>query len=208
MPRALLRCLIAVMISVWLVPMANAATIVLLSGETIKGKITERTELRLMVNVKGTPRTFYLGEIATINGHPVYVYPPKPLQNPPPSQNAPNDQQNNDEKDSLINFMNKRSLNTSSPGPAVEQKAPVPSASEKTGGAGNKNVVSTPDGGIIVVGPDKIVKYDRNLNVVKQVDLNADNTPVKATPPPVTVAPPPTPAQAPVKAGNKGLVNF
>ena len=37
-----------------------------------------------------------------------------------------------------------------------------------------KTVVATSDGGVIIVGLDKITKYDKDLNVVKEVELKAD----------------------------------
>ena len=37
-----------------------------------------------------------------------------------------------------------------------------------------KSVVATPDGGVIIVSFNKIVKYDKDLNFVKEVELKTD----------------------------------
>ena len=37
-----------------------------------------------------------------------------------------------------------------------------------------KNVVATSDGGIVVVTGNKLIKYDKDLNLVKEVDLKMD----------------------------------
>ena len=37
-----------------------------------------------------------------------------------------------------------------------------------------KSVVATPDGGIVVVMGNKLTKYDKDLNVVKEVELRMD----------------------------------
>ena len=166
------------MISCGVSSIANAETLTLVSGEKITGQILQQTQLRVTIGVNGMPRTYFVGEIASIDGKVVKKAPA-------------------DEKGSLIRFMNKNKHKPSAPvpihpagpkihvPPAVTPPAP---AADKTDAlvrglyemmgkmAGmNKNVVSTPDGGIIVISPEKIVKYDRNLNVVKQINLNAGN---------------------------------
>ena len=37
-----------------------------------------------------------------------------------------------------------------------------------------KNVVATSDGGIVIVAGNKVTKYDKNLNLVKEVELKND----------------------------------
>ena len=38
----------------------------------------------------------------------------------------------------------------------------------------NKSMVASPDGGVIVMTANKLTKYDKDLNVVKEVDLKMD----------------------------------
>ena len=44
----------------------------------------------------------------------------------------------------------------------------------KMGEMMNKTAVATSDGGIIIVAGDKITKYDKDLNVVKEVELKSN----------------------------------
>ena len=181
------------MISCWVSSIANAATLTLVSGEKITGQIIKQTQLHVTIDVNGMPKTYFVGEIASVDGklvkkslRVVHVQGEKnPVVVP----------YYHDEQDSLVRFMNKHKPSAPVPihpagpkihvPPAVTPPAP---AADKTDAlvrglyemmgkmAGmNKNVVSTPDGGIIVISPEKIVKYDRNLNVIKQINLNAGN---------------------------------
>ena len=200
MRKALLGYLLVLMLSFCLSTQANAETIVLLSGQKIVGKILERTELRVMLDVKGVPETFFLAEIATIDGKNVEMpqeiavddaltETKKVVAATPPTE----------EQSALESFMNKRSAivapvnNTvDHPSAAVTTSAQIQPANtqdtdkmdtivhglhemmgkiENT----NKNVVPTPDGGIIVVGPQKIIKYDKDLNEIKEISLNPDS---------------------------------
>ena len=43
----------------------------------------------------------------------------------------------------------------------------------------HKTVIATSDGGFVIVGPDKITKYDKDLNVFKEVELKADTEGIK-----------------------------
>ena len=177
------------MISCGVSSIANAATLALLSGEKITGQIIKQTELRVTIDVKGMPRTYFVGEIASIDGKAVQVALAGEKKNSVDKK----------EQASLIRAMKKHKASISSPIPPAVQKIYVPSAVTSPAPAAvpavdktdalvrgmyemmgkmagmNKNVVSTPDGGIIVISPEKIIKYDRNLKVIKAIDLNIGN---------------------------------
>ena len=38
----------------------------------------------------------------------------------------------------------------------------------------NKSIVATPDGGVIIVMGNKLLKYDKDLNLVKEVEIKMD----------------------------------
>ena len=171
--KFLLGNVIVLMISLCLAATSNAEIIILQSGQRIVGRVIERTELRVTVDVKGVPQTFFLGEIASIDGVRVEPLENKNIGKPvtkvkkfnrPPYMFGPNARQ-----------IPNASVWTRSPGyqQAVKLDAVVLSMYEMMGKMANmnRNVVSTPDGGIIIVGPEKIIKYDKNLNVVKEVDI-------------------------------------
>jgi hypothetical protein len=208
-------------ISLWLILMisfcfpslANAEMLILQSGQKIVGQIIERTELRVTVDVQGVPQTFFLGEIASIDGQAVEVPHVKSVETAGTEKTNPTEEKmsNNphfkDEKDSLARFMSRRNPNGPSQNQPTNQKAPVPYRYQANTtqmpnvpywahrppayqdaakldalvlslheimdkmASMNKNVVSTPEGGIIVVSPGKIIKYDKNLKPVKEVDL-------------------------------------
>jgi hypothetical protein len=63
------------------------------------------------------------------------------------------------------------------PKEAERVDALIASMHEMIGKIGDKDktVIPTSDGGIIVVTSDKIVKYDKNLNIIKDVKLKSDN---------------------------------
>jgi hypothetical protein len=186
--RSLFIYIIVSIASLGVLTLANAETIILQSGQKIEGQIIERTELRVMVDVQGTPRTLYLGEIASIDGKNVEIPQPK-VEEPSPAvvkkMDAPVD---TDEKISLDRFMTKRNPGAPASVTPPKKALPAPPIPPKTGtkpqepsGTGtnvteaNKNVLVTPDGGIIVVGPDSLVKYDKDLNIIKKVDLKTAN---------------------------------
>lgn len=203
--RFLLGYALVLMISLGLSSFAYADSLILQSGQKIEGRIIERTELRVMIEVKGVPKTYFLGEIASIDGDNIVA--PKPKDVPVAEEKKPIVPLYGDQQVSLDRFMNKRNSNVSAQGqPAAAQKAPAGPQKQKTnfrrqpGSSAfqtatrlesllnemhemmgkmavlDKNVVSTPDGGIIVVSPDKIIKYDKNLNVVKEVDLKTNHS--------------------------------
>ncbi|MBF0571984.1 MAG: hypothetical protein HQL12_08970 [Candidatus Omnitrophica bacterium] len=172
------------MISFCLFTKASAETIILQSGQKIEGRIIEDTELRVMVDVRGIPRTFFLGEIASIDGKKIEM----------PHEKAV------DMALSEVMFVNKRPLHKDFVPRAQAQPAVTSEQaffSHKHASAHqdpekledlvygmhemmgkmanvNNNVVSTPDGGLIVVSHENIVKYDKNLNIVKKVDLKPE----------------------------------
>jgi len=175
---------------------AYAATVILTSGQKIEGQILEQTELRVTVDVQGRPKTFFLGEIASIDGQQPQMPAPaaKPAQALPvqTTEAVPADIKKTDlphykdEHDSLERFMEKRSPAAV---PAVTPAPPAPPVPEpkKTedlhpGGNGfggkaaeaNKKVVTTSDGGFVVVGSKSIVKYDKDLNMIKKIDLDSN----------------------------------
>ena len=47
----------------------------------------------------------------------------------------------------------------------------------------DKNVVATSDGGVVVIMGNKMTKYDKDLNLVKEVDLKMDMEGMKNMPP-------------------------
>ena len=179
-------CLV-LLISCWASSIANATTLTLLSGEKVIGDVIEQTEMRIMVDVQGIPKTFFLGELASIDGKPIET--PQDQDKPVAVDLVKEEQKPapyyNDEEDSLIRFMKVRN---SSASPA-DQKVPVPSviataplpvpapvpgnqpvispAPAETG----KAAVFTPDGGIIVVVDNKVIKFDKDLKVIQEVNL-------------------------------------
>jgi len=180
-------------ISLCLARASDAATLVLASGQRVQGRIIEQTPLRITVDAYGATSTYYLGEIATIDGQDVEIW------NPPNHAGGvitDTDKKpapvliNKDEEDSLIRFMASRHPHPPKAVPPPKAPAAAPPESEKLDtlvasmhemigkmGDKDKTVIPTTDGGIIVVSADKIVKYDKNLNVVKDVKLKADNPP-------------------------------
>jgi len=179
--KALFGYLAVLMISLWVSPMADATTLVLNSGERITGNIIEHTELRIMVDVGGTPKTFFLGEISSIDGKAMEMPREAAVEmtladvgavmNRPPAAVVP---YYKDEQDSLVRFMSVRSGNAA---PAASSPAPAPSqeqsAAPPASGGTDRSVVSTSDGGIIVVTSNKITKYDHDFKVIKEVNLTA-----------------------------------
>jgi hypothetical protein len=147
---------------------SDAATLVLVSGQKIEGRIIEQTPLHITLDVYGSPITYYLGEISTIDGQEIEVPLPQSTgpaiveekKSPPPASKK--------EEDSLVKFMAIRHANV--PKAAPSPKAP-PTPSKET----EKKVIPTSDGGIIVVGSEKIAKYDKNLNIIKEIKLKPDN---------------------------------
>ncbi|MDE2221798.1 MAG: hypothetical protein KGK03_01880 [Candidatus Omnitrophica bacterium] len=158
--------------------MAHAGVIILQSGQRIEGQILERNDMDVVIDVLGRVETFYLGEIATIDGQAVEL-PPAPA---PQKQAAVPDF--GDEQASLARFMDKRGAAKASavhPAPAVP--APKAAATVKISmpkavpaihpsSAATPTVIPTADGGIIVVGPDKITKYDKDLRIIKEAPLD------------------------------------
>jgi hypothetical protein len=109
-----------------------------------------------MVDVNGMPQTIFIGEIASIDGKKIEL----------PKEKAVNRALAEEKK------------------PAVPQVKALahphslkPTNTEKgvTLPHGANQVVSTPDGSIIIVGQESIVKYDKDLNLIKKIDLKADN---------------------------------
>lgn len=201
----MLRLLLVFMISFCFSSLAEAQTIILQSGEKIAGQIIEQTELRITVDVQGLPQTYYLGEIASIDGKKVEMPRQKAVENALVEVKKVPVPYYHDEQDSLIRFMNARSGNApgavmpaspaviSSPVAAPAQVAVLPKAASlpqeqpstppaalpqvvAISGNTNKAVIAAPDGGIIVVSAGTLTKYDKDFKVVKQIKLTADNT--------------------------------
>lgn len=172
--RILFGCVTVLMISLCLSSAAHADVLILQSGQKIVGQIIEREELRITVDVKGTPHTYFLGEIASINGMKVEPLQIKNVGLPPPAKVKKPGVGPTKKKAAAKQIANKPSRpHSPSSTDAAKLEALAGNMREmmSTMTSMNKNVVPTPDGGIIVVSPDKIVKYDKNLNVVKEVDL-------------------------------------
>jgi len=165
--KPLLRHMAVLMVSFCLSSIANADTLILQSGQEIKGQIIEQTELRVMVSVQGVPRTFFLGELASINGKPIETSQVKAAKLALAQIKKPVVAPLNDEERSLIKLMIKRKPNVPPQDRPVDKKNPVPLTPP--------NVVPTSDGGIIVVSPGKIVKYDKDLKVIREIDLKTNN---------------------------------
>ena len=183
MLRPLFISLIALIACCSLSPKADAALVILLSGERIYGQIVERTELQIMVDDHRSFRTFYLGEIASIDGKKVDLGLIKAVNKAMAQEKRPvvPVPYYNDEQDSLIRFMNIRnssvadhSMNNKVPAYLPKSKpvksTALPVAAKTDAKDPNPaRVVSTTDGGLIVVAPGKIIKYDKDLNIIKQV---------------------------------------
>ena len=176
---------IVVIAGICLFSRADASTVILQTGQKIEGQIIEHTEMTVTLDIQGTPKTFFWGEIASIDGNkgqishevaaPQASQEEKKAVLPPPYFG--------DQQDSLVRFMDKRKPSSvpenkssdlkSSPTPAKDQLATKAQGDKPLGV--DKNVVSTPDGGIIIVGSSKITKYDKDLNVIKEIKLKTDN---------------------------------
>ena len=100
---------------------ANAATLVLESGQKITGPIIEQTDSFVMINVNGMPSTFFLGEITSIDGKKVEedasagikaVSAAKATATARAEIKKAKAPFYNDEEVSLIRFMKVRSTNT------------------------------------------------------------------------------------------------
>ena len=149
---------------------ANANELILQSGQKITGQIIERSELHVIVDVKGTPQTYFLGEVASVDGVKVGQLKAK----------------SNNEHSVVLSAKPKdiRKRRNVPPRPreqqgfqqAIKTNALLLSMLEVANKmiTSNRNVVPTPDGGVVIVSGEKIVKYDRNLNIVKEVDLKKD----------------------------------
>lgn len=157
-------------VSFCLSSVAGAETLILQSGQEITGQIIERTDLRITVDVKGVPQTYFLGEIASIDGMKVGTLQAK---NVAAVQTK--------EKKTNVPPRNQKIKARRGKGPTFNVSKidailkDMQSMMDKMANM-NKNVIFTPDGGVIVVSPEKIVKYDKNLNVVKEIDLKTDHT--------------------------------
>ncbi|MDE2009428.1 MAG: hypothetical protein KGJ09_05035 [Candidatus Omnitrophica bacterium] len=161
--------------------MAGAETIVLDSGQTVEGQIIARNAMNVLVNVHGTPETFYWGEVESIDGQSVDLHLPQPAQTPAAQEGTGTVQ---DKKAVAPHHgdAEKRKHHPASPiaKASVPAKAAVPAAPAIPPAAlqalhpesPTPNVIPTTDGGIIVVTHDKITKYDKDLRVIKEVDLN------------------------------------
>jgi hypothetical protein len=178
--------------SFWLSPLAHAATIVLMSGEEVQGRIIEQTGLQVVVEVQGITETYYLGEIASINGKKVEIPQVKNEEMAPaqevgpnaPSAKMPPVNRPSNQKIIAPAPQNQANLKPVIKTPPVEHPPVTPDPEkletlvrhihDMTGKMldMNRNVIPTPDGGIIVVTPDKITKYDKDLKVIKVVDLD------------------------------------
>jgi len=186
--RRSLGCFFALMLSLSLSSVAGAETLVLTSGETVIGKIIEKTDMYVRLDSFGTPITYYLGEITSIDGQKIELQKPQKIITPSVDQKQTPLKYGNEE-DSLIKFMAYRSSNVASKNKPTDQKVsitpttpvkdhPMPPTSGAMALAMRQPVVTaTPDGGVIVVTDQKIVKYDKDLKFIREVDLKASNPP-------------------------------
>jgi len=160
--RFLFGCVTVLMVSVFLPCGVNAETVILQSGQKIKGKIIERTELRITVDVKGVPQTLFLGEIASIDGKKVEPFQDKNAVKPPTKIKKPD-----------THPLPNSSRRTGAPEyqQAAQVAAAILSMRDMMGQVAKMswNVVPTSDGGIIIVTTKRIIKYDKDLNIVKVV---------------------------------------
>jgi len=160
--RFLLGCVTVLMISFFLPCWVNADTVILQSGQKIEGKILERTELRVTVDIKGAPQTFFLGEIATIDGKKVEPFQDKNAGKPPTKIKKPDAPPRSNS-----------SCRTGRPDyqQSVQVAAAIFSMRDMMGRVArmNWNVVPTSDGGFVIITNQRITRYDKDLNIVKWV---------------------------------------
>jgi len=151
-------------VGICLLPIAHADVLTLQSGKIITGHIIQRTGLNVMVDVHGLPETFYWGEITAIDGkspQSIAAALASPKKKVPVTPVAAKEKKpilyNKDEVDSLMRSMAVRDPNGKTPTSADKIK-----------------VIPTPDGGFVIVGPQKITKYDKNLNFVKAINIDGN----------------------------------
>ena len=160
--RFLFGCVTVLMISFSLPCQVNAATVILQSGQKIKGKIIERTELRVTVDVKGIPQTFFLGEIVSIDGKKVEPFQDKNVAKPQTKIKKPN-----------ALPLPKSSHRTGPPEDkqVAQVAAAILSIRDMMGKVAKMswNVVPTSDGGLVIIYNKGMTKYDKDLNLVKGV---------------------------------------
>ena len=97
----------------------NAAVICLTTGEHIMGRIIEKTDTYVVVDLHGLPSTYYIGEIQTIDGKEIDLPAP-----PPVTESQTSDIPNyGDEEQSLTNFMNARAAQAATIAPAATASA-------------------------------------------------------------------------------------
>jgi len=166
------RYLIVLIISLSMSSAAEATTLILTSGEKVTGSVIEKNDYYIMLDLLGSPRTYYLGEISSIDGQEVEIQGPREIMPSPVEEKqipAPYDK---DEQDSLIRCMDSKHQK---PPLARPQDLPlVPQRSKED--MDKPVVVATADGGIVVITSRKITKYDKDLKFIKAVDLKADNS--------------------------------
>ena len=171
--------------------LSRAETLTLHSGEKVEGQIIKRTPLYVMMQAQRMTQTFYLGEIATIDGKKVEVSPSKPPAAALKERKILKIPSHNEEQEALVNFMNIRNAASKTKAKAPVLKTPasampksvtplavfkkkkassMPGMMGKMGGA-NKRIVPTADGGFVVISPEKMTKYDKDLNLVKKIDI-------------------------------------
>ncbi len=157
------RALLFVVLIVSLTSPVTAETLTLISGQQVTGTIIEKNDMHLIVDVAGTPVTYFLGEVAAIDGQLAEV----PLQEkieeaPPKDQPAVVGGQ---DQESLVKFMTDRHVESQVPAQEPSM-APVKSCPK----CPKPPVVTVaPDGGVIVVTHQKISKYDKDLKLIKEV---------------------------------------
>ncbi len=171
--------IVTVTLSVFLSSLSLAATdtLVLQSGETIHGKIlkNQNQNTEILMDVGGLTETYYLGEIATINGKQPQITLPAPAQNNP-------------SKALKVGTIKpfKPLITADHSTPKVKTSSSIPSAPfllvSKTEILNHDiNLVPTADGGVVVLKAQALTKYDKDLNLVKTVDLNPSKTVLSTT---------------------------
>lgn len=187
--RLLPGCLMVLMTIFLVFPIANAATLTLQSGQEIKGHIIEQTPLRITIDVQGSPKTFFLGEIATIDGDEIEVSQAKANRVELEKQVLAY----KNEQNALIGLMNKRNSNVSAselPASysmhmmALRMRDIISKMKDW-----NKAVVFTSDGGLVVVDSNQMIKYDKDFQVVKVINLTSIALPAASRPAVILPAP-------------------
>jgi hypothetical protein len=179
----LLGSLIILTIGLCLSSAAGAETLILNSGQKITGTVIIKNNMYVTLEISGTPMTYFIGEIASIDGKKIEI--PDPGKIVP----APVKDKKTPAQKVFLPPVEKHSISSKPPlgplqaHPAVIQESKkseglchaVHEMKSKMGDMNNPVVVTTSDGGIIVITARKMEKYNKNLKLINAVDIKADN---------------------------------